>query len=112
MAIIDPATGWFEIVKIPTFDLEKVALGNGEYIDKSSSRVSQLFNNTWICRYPCPLKVVFENGSEFKQDFTPFLKDFDIKPVLTSVKKLQSNAPLKQVHQLISNMLVTKDIDN
>ena len=48
MIIIDPATGWFEIVKIPRFDLEEVALGNDEYIDKSSAMVSQMFNNTWI----------------------------------------------------------------
>ena len=34
MAMIDPATGWFEIGKIPTFNLEEVALGNDEYIDK------------------------------------------------------------------------------
>ena len=45
--MIDPATGWFEIFKIPTFDLEEVALDNDEYIDTSSARVSQMFNNTW-----------------------------------------------------------------
>ena len=40
------------------------------------------------------------------------LKDFDIKPVLTSVKNPQSKAPVERVHQVILNMLVTKDIDN
>ena len=40
------------------------------------------------------------------------LKDFDIKPVLTSVKNPQSNFPLEQVHHVILNILVTKDIDN
>ena len=38
MKMIGPATGWFEIVKIPTFDLEEEAIGNDECIDKSSSR--------------------------------------------------------------------------
>ena len=71
MTMIDPAIGWFDIVEITTFALEEVKLGNDEYIDKSSARVSQLFNNTWICRYLRPRKVVFDNGSEFKQDFTP-----------------------------------------
>ena len=28
MNMIDPATGWFKIVKIPTFDLEEVTIGN------------------------------------------------------------------------------------
>ena len=54
---------------------------------------------------------MFANGSEFRQDFTPLLKDFDIKPILTWEKNPQANAPFEQVHQLILNMLVTKDID-
>ena len=49
MTMNDPATGWFEIIEIPTFDLNKVTAGNDEYIDKSSARVSQLFNKTWLC---------------------------------------------------------------
>ena len=67
MEMIDPASGWFAIVSIPTFYLEEVRIGNDEYIDKSSARFSQLFNNTWLCRYPHPRKVVFDNSSEFKQ---------------------------------------------
>ena len=66
MIMIDPAKGWFEIVKIPTFDLDEIRGGNDEYLDKSSARVSQLFNNTWLCRYRRPHKVLFEHGSEFK----------------------------------------------
>ena len=112
MTMIDPATGWFNIVEIPMFDLEEVALGNDEYMDKSSDRVIHLFNNTCLCRYPCPRKVVFDNGSEFKRDFTTLLKDPNIKSVLTSVKKPQSNSPVEQVHQVILNVLYTKDLDN
>ena len=111
MMMIELAIGWFKIVKIPKFGLEEVALGNGEHIYKSSDRVSQLFNNTWMCRYPRPRKVVFNNGYYFKQDFTPLLKEFDIKPVLTSAKNPQDNSPVERVHQVILNMLVTKDLD-
>ena len=32
MTMIDPVTGWFEIVKILTFDLDEVTAGNYEYI--------------------------------------------------------------------------------
>ena len=46
MTNIDPATGQFEIVEIPMFDLEEVTIGNDEYIDKSYFRVSQMFNST------------------------------------------------------------------
>ena len=40
------------------------------------------------------------------------LKYFDIKPVLSLVKKPQANAPVERVHQVIVNMIVTKDLDN
>ena len=55
---------------------------------------------------------MFGNGSEFKREFTSLLKDPDIKPVLTSVKNPQANTPVDRVHQVILNMLSTKDIDN
>ena len=83
--------------------------GNDDNIDKSSARVSQLFNKFWIFRYLSPHKVVFYNGYEFKQYFSPLLKDFDIKYVLTIIKNPQANAPVYQLHQLILNMLVTND---
>ena len=111
MTMIDPVTGWFKIVKILTFDLDEVTAGNDEYIYKSSARVSQLFTNTWIFRYPHTLKVVFDNGSEFKRDVTPFLKDFDIKPVLMSINNPQANTMVDQVHRVILNMLVIKHLD-
>ena len=66
ITIIDPDTGWFNIFKIPMFDLKEVALGNDEHIDKSSARVSQVFNNTWVCIYLLPHKVMFDKSSEFK----------------------------------------------
>ena len=46
MIIINPATGWLEIVKITTYDLDEVTGSKDEHIDKSSDRVSQFFNNT------------------------------------------------------------------
>ena len=71
-----------------------------------------MFNNTWICRYSRPRKVAFDNSYEFKRDFTPLLKDLYIKPVLTSFKNPQANAPVERVYQVILNMLFTKYIDN
>ena len=32
MTMVDPVTGWFEVVKILTFDLDEVTAGNDEYI--------------------------------------------------------------------------------
>ena len=89
MTMIDPATGWFDIFKVPCFDLNEVARGNSEYIEKFPARVSQLLNQTWLCRYPLPLEVVFDNGSGFNKYFNPLLKDFSITPICTSRKKTE-----------------------
>ena len=45
MTFVDPATVWFDIAEIP---------------DKTSARISQIFNNTWLSRYPRPRKVIFD----------------------------------------------------
>ena len=47
MTLVEPATGWFERPKIP---------------DKMSARISQIFINTCLAQYPCPRKVIFDNG--------------------------------------------------
>ena len=112
MTIIEPATDWMKIFEIPTFDLKEVALGNDKYIYKSSSRVSQIFNNAWICRYLCPRKVMFDERYDFKRDFTPLIKDLCIKTALKSFNKTQYNAPVGRVHQVILKILVTKYLDN
>ena len=55
---------------------------------------------------------MFDNSYEFKQYFSTLLEDFNIKPVLTSIKNPQANAPVERVHQVILNILVAKDLDN
>ena len=55
---------------------------------------------------------MFNNGSEFKQYFTPLLKYFDVEHDLTKIKNPQANSPVERVHQVILSVLFTKDIDN
>ena len=43
---------------------------------------------------------------------TPLIKYFDIKPFCTTIKNPQANALVERVHQVIYNILVTKDLDN
>ena len=95
MVMIDTTIGLFEIVKIPTLDINEATPGNDEYIDTPSKGDSHLFNKTRICRYPRPYKVVFDKTYEFKRYFTPLLKDFGNKPVLMLVKNPQANAPVE-----------------
>ena len=66
MKIINPTTGWIEIVKIPTYEVNEVTGGNDELMDKSSVKVSWMLTNKWLIRYPRAHKVVFYYGYEFK----------------------------------------------
>ena len=61
--------------------------------------------------YPgTPDQVLYDNGSEFKKDFQPMLKDFAIQATYTSIKNPQSNAILEQIHQVVGSMLKTQDL--
>ena len=85
MTFIDPVTGWFEITEVT-------------YIDQSSARISQLYRQMWLSRYPSLKKVCLDNGSEFRKKFIPLLKDFFSKPKTT-----------EGVHQVVGDMLRTHD---
>ena len=74
MTFIDPVIGWFVITQVPS-------------TDQSFVRISQLFNQAWVSRYPRPQRVRFDNGSEVKKNCIPLLKDFCIKAVPTYVRK-------------------------
>ena len=50
---------------------------------------------------------MFEKGSDFKRDFAPLLKDFNIKHVLITTKIPHANAPVGRLYQVILNMLDT-----
>ena len=71
MTFVDPETGWFEIAEIP---------------DKTSARISQIFNNTWLSDYPRPRQVIFDNGNEFKKYFLPLIRDFSTKILLKQLR--------------------------
>jgi hypothetical protein len=50
LTAIDKATGWPEFTTI---------------LNKTSYHVAIQFDSTWLCRYPRPAKVVYDNGTEF-----------------------------------------------
>ena len=78
-------------------------------MDKSSAQIGCLFDQTWLSWYPQPSKVVFDNGSEFKKDFVPLLKDWSIQPKYTTIKNPTANSPVERIHQVICHMFLTKN---
>jgi Integrase core domain. len=81
-------------------------------LDKSSARISQMFNQVWLSRYPRPNKVIFDNGSEFKKNFVPLLKDVSIKPTVTTIKNPQSNTVVERIHQVIDSIIKTQQLED
>ena len=50
VTMIDPVTGWFEIV---------------HYDDKIVITTANLVENTWLYRYPRPIDIKYDQGKEF-----------------------------------------------
>ena len=89
LAMIDPATSWFEIIELPIASV--TVKQNGDYItevmlDKSSSQISKLFNKQWLCCYPHPSEITYDNGSEFKLYFRELCDSYSIRRKPTTVK--------------------------
>jgi len=94
--MIDPATGWFEIIKLP---------------NKSSDEIANIFEMTWLNRYPWPTQVVMDRGREFMGDVISLLKnEYGItrKPITT--RNPQANAMVERAHQTIGNMIRAQQI--
>ena len=48
--MIDSVTGWFEI---------------SQYDDKRAISIANLVENMWLSRYPRPIEITYDQGSEF-----------------------------------------------
>jgi hypothetical protein len=79
LTMIDPATGWFEIV---------------EATNKSATSIQDLFHNTWFACYPRPQFIVFDNGSivEFKREFKKMCDNYGIKAKPTTSHNIPSTS--------------------
>ena len=71
MTMVDPATGWFDMVEVPYYSIDEVKKNKNKFIDKTSARISQLFEQTWLSRYPRPKRIIFDNRSVSKCTLLP-----------------------------------------
>jgi hypothetical protein len=95
LTMADPSTGWFEIV---------------EASDKKALTVAKLFDLTWLCRYPRPVRVIHDHGSEFiGEEFVELLQSYGIASVPTTVNNPQANF-VERVHQTLWNMLRSQEL--
>ena len=114
LTMIDPETAWFEIVELPIASVTTEREGETItkiVIDKSSAQISKLFNKQWLCRYPRPVEIIYDNGSEFKLYFRELCDSYSIKRKPTTVKNPRANAVLERVHGVFGDMMRTAGLD-
>ena len=115
LTMIDPATGWFKIVELPNVDCTYVRDNKEEIveviIDKSSACVLQLFNKSWLSRYPRSKNIIYDNGSEFKLHFKSLCDSYGLKRKPKTIKNPQANVILERIHAVIADMIRTSGLD-
>ena len=84
--MINPVTGWFEIKAIMKPD---------------SATVMDAFHGAWLCRYPQPKQIGFDNGSEFKDVFAAMCKNYSVKEKHSTSHNPQSNRVIEHIHQVL-----------
>jgi len=94
--MIDPATGWFEIKAIRRPDAHSVM---------------EAFYEAWLCRYPRPQYIGYDNGGEFKDVFGHMCTNYGIKGKPSTSFNPQSNGIIERVHQVLGNALRTFELE-
>ena len=91
LTMIDPATGWFEMVEIP---------------NRSADYTSNFLEWMWLTRYPWPTQVVFDRGSEFQAELSAMLKnDYGITKKVITTRNPQANSMVERIHQVIHQLI-------
>ena len=91
MTAIDPATGFFKIIKLQDQTAESTALALDEM---------------WLTQFPRPVRCVHDNGTEFTGgQFQDMLKSHGTKDVPTTTRNPQANAILERSHGVLLNCI-------
>ena len=96
LTMIDPATGWFEIVDIPS---------------KRADVIANLLETTWLTRYPWPTEVRMDRGKEFAAEVSAALKnEYGISRKIITTRNPQANSIIERIHQVVGDMMRTRAI--
>ena len=91
LTMIDMVTNLVELVRIE---------------DKTAQHVAMQFENTWLSRYPRPLRCIHDQGGEFVgYPFQRLLHRYNIQDRPTTAKNPQANSICERMHQTVGNML-------
>ena len=96
LTMIDPATGWFEIAEIPI---------------KQADYIANILEQVWLTRYPWPTEIRMDRGSEFAAEVSEAItEEYGIERKLITTRNPQSNAIIERIHQVVGDMIRTRDV--
>ena len=91
LTAVDPFTGWPEITAIT---------------NKTAQSTMDHFEQEWLRRYPRPSRVIFDEGSEFKNRWLYQLATkWFFKPEPVTVMNPRANAIVERMHRVMGDML-------
>jgi len=99
MTMVDPVTGWFEYAQL--------------YEDApTAKRCQEILDTVWLARYPRPKEIGFDNGGEFKKEFSQLCKNMGMKEKVSLPWNPQSNSVLERIHQILADCLRTFELED
>ena len=96
--MVDPVTGCFKQAQL--------------YETPTASRCMQIFDNTWLARYPRPREIEFDNRGEFKVEFRELTINMGLKAKKSLSWNPQSNAIIERIYQVLPDCLVSFDLED
>ena len=95
LTMIDPVTGWFEIAEIH---------------DKSSHKVMDVLERTWLTRYPKPMEIIMDRGTEFMATVKDSLHhDYGILRKNITTRNPQANL-VERAHKTVHDLIASLDL--
>ena len=97
LTMIDPATGWFEVVEVEDFTADCMQVA---------------FDEAWLCRYPRPEILHCDGGTEFKGEFEAMRLNYGMKRADISAYNPQSNGIIERVHLVMGDHIRVMELQN
>jgi len=96
MTVIDPATGFFEIVEIG---------------QKTADIIANWLELHWLTRYPWPTEITMDKGKELAREVSETLKnEWGVKRKIITSHNLQANSMIERCHKTLHNMICSAQI--
>ena len=96
MTMIDPATGWFEMVEIS---------------GKRADYIANVLEQTWLNRYPRPVEIVMDRGSEFAKEVRQnVVHEWGAVQKLITTRNPQANSMVERAHKTLRNLIAVNGI--